>query len=137
MAYEIYDRKVKYRGDAAITITKFGQLAFNKSAADILQKEAVESVLLLWDNERRSVGIRSIKKKDPRAFTVRWSKRGDGASFTIASFIRHIEYNASESRAFPVKWDEQEQMFEFKIEQKFHIKGGHVTPMRRKIQTEQ
>jgi hypothetical protein len=132
MAYEIFDRKVRYSGTEAITITKYGQLSFNKTASAILQKEAVEKVLMLWDKEKLSIGIRAIKKKDTRAFTVRWSTRGDGAGFSIASFIKHIDYNASESRSFPVQWNDEQQMFEFELKKEYFIKGGYVTPMRPK-----
>jgi citrate lyase synthetase len=132
MAYEIFDRKRQYGGTAAITITKYGQLSFNKAASEILKKAAIEMVLMLWDKEKRSVGIRGISKKDPRAFTVHWSKRGDGAGFSVTSFLKHIEYNASESRMFLVQWDDEQQMFEFGINKDCFIEGGYVTSMKRK-----
>ena len=40
MAYEIFARKSQRMGTPAISFTKIGQLAFNQSAARILQKEA-------------------------------------------------------------------------------------------------
>jgi hypothetical protein len=132
MGYEIFSKKRKYIGVPAISITKFGQLHFNKASSVILQKEAVENVLMLWDKERKSVGIRAINKKDSRSYNMRWSKRGDGASFSIASFLRHIEYNATESRSFQVQWDDEQRMFEFTINGEYFTPGGHITPMRRK-----
>jgi hypothetical protein len=132
MAYEIFNRKRQYGGTAAITITKYGQLSFNKAASEILQKAAIENVLLLWDQEKKSVGIRAINKKDPRLFTIHWNKRGDGAGFSVTSFLKHIEYNASESRMFLVQWDDEQRMFEFGIKKDYFIEGGYITPMRRK-----
>jgi len=138
MPYEIFERKRQYSGTDAVTITKYGQLSFNKAAVNKLQKEAIETVLVLWDKETRSVGIRAINEKDKRAFTVRWHKRGDGAGFSLASFVKHIEYNASESRTFPVQWNDEQRMFEFKIKKEHFVKGGFVTPMKRpKKKTEQ
>ena len=136
MAYEIFNKKTQYRGTDAVTITKYGQLSFNKAASGILKKEAIDKVLLLWDKEKLSIGIRAINKKDTRAFVVRWSSRGDGAGFSIASFIKFIEYNASESRTFPVQWDDEQRMFEFKLNEDYFTKGGYVTPMRRKKKNE-
>lgn len=132
MAYEIFNRKRQYRGTAAITLTKFGQLSFNKSSTEILKKQAIETVLLLWDKEKRSVGIQAINKKDSRSFTIRWSSRGDGAGFSAASFMKYIEYNATESRSFPVQWNDEQQMFEFSIDKDCFIEDGYVTPMRKK-----
>jgi len=134
MAYEIFKRKKQYRGTDAVTITKYGQLSFNKASATILRKKAIENVLMLWDKDNLSVGIQVVNKKDARAFTIRWSSRGDGAGFSVAGFLKHIEYNAKESRSFPVQWDDEQQMFEFKLKQDHFIKGGYVTPMRRKKQ---
>ena len=133
MSYEIFNRKTQYRGTASVTITKFGQLSFNKAACGILQKNGVKHVFMLWDKERLSIGLKATNdKKDPRAFPIHWSKRGDGAGFSIVTFIKHIEYNASESRVFPVQWDAEQQMLEFKIKQEYYIEGGYVTPYRRK-----
>jgi len=138
MAYEIFERKRQYSGSEAVTITKYGHLSFNKAAANKLKKEAVEDVLLLWDKEKRSIGIRAINKKDARAFAIHWSKRGDGAGFSIGSFVKHIEYNASESRAFPLQWDDEQRMFEFEIKkEEYFVEGGYVKPMRPSKKTEQ
>ena len=131
MPYEIYNRKVVYRGIPAVTISKFGRLSFNKAATDILQENVIERILMLWNKEKRFVGIQSIKKQDDRAFNVRYNKRGDGAGFTVTSFLKHIEYNASETRIFPVEWNDQQQMFEFEINSEYFVKEGFVTPMRR------
>ncbi len=49
MAYEIFTRKIARSGTPAISFSRIGQITFNQSASRILQKEAIEYVLLLWD----------------------------------------------------------------------------------------
>jgi hypothetical protein len=126
MGYEIIDRKVVYRGSPTITVTTKGRLSFNKGATEIIRKEAIENVLLLWDKERRYIGIRSIAKKDPRSYEMHWNKRGDGAGFTATTFLKIVEYNASETRSFPLQWDEHQQMFEIAVPEDCFTKGGFV-----------
>ena len=129
MGYEIFTRKVQYRGSPGISITKMGVLSFNKGASIILQKEAVESVLLLWDKEKRMMGIRSITKKDQRSYKVRMNKRGDGAGFSAATFLKYIEYDTSETRSFLANWNEQQQMFEIEVPEEYLKKDALFTPM--------
>jgi hypothetical protein len=124
--YEIIDRKIVYRGSPMITVTTVGRLSFNKGAAEIIKKEAIENVLLLYDKERRYIGIRSIAKKDPRSYQIHWNKRGDGAGFSATTFLKIIEYSASETRTFPLLWDEHQQMFEIALPEDCFTKGGFI-----------
>ncbi len=133
MGYEIIGRTIVYQGSPMITLTAKGRLSFNKAASSILQKEAVENVLLMWDKERRYIGIRSIAKKDPRSYKIHWNKRGDGAGFSAATFLKIIEYNASETRSYEVQWDEQQQTFEIEVPKEYFTKGGFVYPTRARI----
>jgi len=128
MGYEIFTRKTQYRGSPGISLTRKGILAFNKGASTILQKEAVENVLLLWDKEKRMIGIRPIGKKDPRSYMVHMNKRGDGAGFSAATFLKHIEYKTSETRSFLAQWNELQQMFEIEVPEEYLKKDVLVTP---------
>jgi hypothetical protein len=49
MSYEIFSRKVTHSGTPAIALTKMGRLQLNKAASAILDKQATEHILLLWD----------------------------------------------------------------------------------------
>jgi hypothetical protein len=129
MSYEIFNRKVQYRGTMAIALTKMGQLSFNKGASNFLQERSVGNVILLWDKEKRKIGIRPITEKDPRSYNIHWNKRGDGAGFSVATFLKYIEYDASETRTFPARWDEQQLMFEIEVQKEHFKPGGYITPM--------
>jgi hypothetical protein len=111
MAWEIFSRKVRRSGTPSVTFNKLGRISLNKTATSVLEKDAVEFVLLLWDPAKRQVGIRPITKKDQRAYRLAYGKKGNGAGFSAKTFMDHIGYDYSESRSTPVRWDEGESMF--------------------------
>ena len=111
MAWEIFTRKVRRSGSPALTLNKLGRISLNKTATAILEKEAVEFVLLLWDAPKRQIGVRPITKKDPRAYRLAYGKKGNGAGFSAKTFMDYVGYDYKESRSFPVRWDEGESMF--------------------------
>jgi len=117
MPFEIYNRKIQIKGVPGITFTKSGRMAFNKDATSILKTNAVEYVVLLWDADKNMVGVRPISKKDPRAYTLRYSKRGqsDGCGFSSVTFFNHIGVDVSKTRTMPTKWVADEGMFVVEI----------------------
>ena len=70
MAYEIFTRKVRKLGTPAVTLNSYGHMQFNKAQAARMERDAVENVLLLWDKEAHKVAVRSITKKDSRAYRL-------------------------------------------------------------------
>src|ERR1700752_1100262 len=111
MAWEIFSRKVRRSGTPSVTFNKLGRISLNKTATSVLEKDAVEFVLLLWDPSKRQGGIRPITKKDQRAYRLAYGKNGNGAGFSAKTFLDHIGYDYAESRSTPVRWDEGESMF--------------------------
>jgi hypothetical protein len=140
MGFEIFNRKVQWKGEPAVTLNKLGRVSFNKTASIKLQKEAVENVLLLWDKENRLIGVRPITKKDNRAYKISWSTRGDGCGFSATTFLKYIGFDTSESRSLPAQWDEQEQIFKVEVPEAYLIKDGvqikRTKLIRREKQTE-
>lgn len=115
MAYEVFTRKTSRVGSPMVTLSILGRISLNKAATRTLEKDATEFVILLWDREARSIGIRPITKKDPRAYRVSYGKKGNGAGFSAKTFLDHIEYSPDQTRSFPVEWNDQENMFEVQI----------------------
>lgn len=111
MAWEIFERKVRRSGSPALTFNRLGRMSLNKTATGLLEKEAVEFVLVLWDASKRQIGIRPITKKDPRAYRLAYGTKGNGAGFSAKTFMDHIGYDYKESRSIPVRWDDGESMF--------------------------
>ena len=116
MAFEIFSRKSRRIGTPAVAITKIGTFAFNKSAADILQKEAIEYLLLMWDPETNSIGMKSTSnKKDPRAYRMRYMGT-NGATFSAKTFFDHYGIDYSDRNVIPIELSTDKEVFvEFKI----------------------
>jgi hypothetical protein len=123
MAWEIFTRKTRKSGGPFITFNKLGRISLNKTATTVLETDAVEFVLLLWDASKRQVGVRPITKKDQRAYRLAYGKKGNGAGFSAKTFLDHIGFNYTESRSFPIKWDEQESMFIGEVPQEILQEG--------------
>ena len=115
MPFEVFSRKTSRVGTPMVTFTTLGRIAVNKSATRVLEKDAVEFVVLLWDRETRRIAIRPLTKRDPRAYVVAYGKKGNGAGFSAKTFLDYIEYDFSVSRSFPVEWNDKEGQYEAQI----------------------
>jgi hypothetical protein len=113
VSWQIYEKtRERKASDPIMTISKkFGRFAFNSSAAEIMRKNAMETVLVMWDPENLQIGIRNVMKKDARAYTLHFAKKQYGASFGARSFLNYIGYDYSVTRNFPCKWNEQDGIF--------------------------
>lgn len=119
MPFEIFTRKVQYKGEPSVSLTKLGRFAFNKAATEHFEKNAIEFLLLLWDKERRLIGVRPISKKDTRSYQLRTGKKGNGSGFSASTFLDHIGLDYSETRTFPAQWDEHEAMFIIEVPKEY------------------
>jgi len=126
MGFEIFSRKVQWKGSPSVTFTKLGRFAFNKAATAQFEKNAIENVLLLWDAEKRIVGVRHITKKDMRAYKVHSGKGGNGCGFSASTFLRYIGYDVSQSRSMPAKWDETEETFLIEVPEEYLKTGSSI-----------
>ena len=114
MAFEIFTRKHTRLRDPAISFNRLGRIGLNQAATLVLQKDAVEFVLLLWDKTTGVIAIRPITKKDPRAYRISYAKRGNGSGFSAKTFLDWIGFDYSSTRSFPADWNEREGRFEIK-----------------------
>jgi len=84
----------------------------------MFHKEAVENVLLLWDKDALKFAVRPITKKDTRSFAIRYSQKDKtitGAAFSGVMFLRHIGYDFSTTKTYPIKWSANESIFEIEL----------------------
>jgi hypothetical protein len=115
MSYEIFEKIVRRDTEPRVTISVLGRLQFNTSATRILAKNAVETVLLLWDKDARKIGVKNITKKDDRAYTMRYARKSKGAGFAAKTFLEWIGYNYSETKGFSCVWNEADCLFEVSL----------------------
>ena len=130
MPFEIFSRKVQWGGSPAVTFTKTGRVAFNKTATKKFEDEAIENVLMMWDEARHLVGIRAISKKDARAYKIHFGIKGNGCHFSASTFLKYIGYDYAETRTFPAIWETQEAMFAVEVPEE-HLKKErqHMIPV--------
>jgi|SRR5579872_1002191 len=116
MAYEVFTKMTRVATEPKISIgKKLGRMQFNATAAKILQDRAVDNALLMYDKENRMVAIKGISKKDARAYSLRFAKKGNGAGFAAKAFLHHIGYDLSQTRSFECYWNDEQNMFEFEV----------------------
>jgi len=130
MAFEIFSKKVQRKGIPAVSITKGKIFQFNITASVKFKDDVIEQVLLLWDKEKRLIGIRPITKKDERAYRVRWGKRGDACGFSAVTFVRYIGYDASQTRSMDLKWDEGQELFLIEVPKEYLKEEGEELTLR-------
>lgn len=129
MAYEIFTRKVPRIGTPMMSFSKIGTITFNQSAARILQKEAVEYILLLWDQSENKVAIKSTSnKKDQRAYRIRYASKGNGAGFSAKTFLDYIAVDYSERKAIQIEINTNSEMLvEVKLPDNFFKKKASLS----------
>jgi len=122
MGYTIFEKQYPSKSiDSTITISPLGRCTLNRAAAEILSKDAVENVLLLWDQDTKKFAIRPIAKKDHRSFQIRYQmKRKDdktivGAAFSGVMFLKHIGYDMSRTGTYPVTRSSDGGLFEVQL----------------------
>jgi hypothetical protein len=125
MAYEVFEKKsMARRGTPVMSISKLGQVVFNQPAAGILQKEAIERVLLLWDSSAKKLALKATSNKnDPRAYTIRFNPKGNGASFSAKTFLDYIGVDFEQRKQLAVEINTNSEYFiETKIPDSFFRK---------------
>lgn len=115
MGWQILEKKIVRTGSPTISLNNKGRLGLNMAATKILQSQAVENVLVLWDAEKQKIGLRPITKKDPRAHKISYGVKGNGAHFGARSVVEEIGYEAPESKSFPATWNEEDNVLEAEI----------------------
>jgi hypothetical protein len=106
-------------------------MQFNKAATARLEKDAIENVLLLWDIDTRTVALRSISKKDARAYKVAYGAKGNGAGFSTKTFFDYIDLDYTESKTLPVEFgDGGDILMQFQIPPEYFLKKGQPSLVR-------
>lgn len=115
MAYEVFARTVRRTGAPSVTLTRLGRIALSKSAYQLMEKQAVEYVLLMWDPVGRKVALKPSNKKDGRAYELHAHHRG-GAGFSAVTFLEHIGFDMkSGSRQCPAEWNDDQGILEVNV----------------------
>ncbi|MGO8719294.1 MAG: hypothetical protein ACLQMO_08760 [Acidobacteriaceae bacterium] len=109
-----------------MSFSKLGQITFNMPAARVLQKETYETILVMWDAAEKKLALKATSnKKDPRAYTIRYNDKGNGASFSAKTFLDYVGIDYSERRGLPIVINPNGEYFvEVAIPDKYFKKEG-------------
>ena len=112
MPYEIFTKKTPRMGNPIMSFSKIGQISFNQTAARILQKAAIENMLLMWDPAEGKLALKSTSnKKDLRAYRIRYNEKGNGASFSAKTFLDYVGIDYLTRRPIPIDINPDSEMF--------------------------
>lgn len=129
MGFEIFTRKVVRISSPTITFTALGRISLNSASTRILEKDATEFVLLLWDKEQKTMAIRPTRKKDTRTYRVCYSKRGNSAGFSAKTFADYIGLDLTETRTTTASWNDAESQLEAKIPDEYLVNEEMQKPV--------
>jgi hypothetical protein len=121
MGYEVFYRKIRRSGEPAVTFSAKGRMSFNKRGTEEFERNGVEAVLLLWDRDKRLLGVKPTKK-DPRAYQLHYGIKGNGAGFSASTFFKYIGYVEGNTQSLPARWDEKDEMFVIQVPENY-LKG--------------
>jgi hypothetical protein len=112
MPYEIFERQTPRTGTPMLSFSKIGGISFNQPASRLLQKEAYDYVLLLWDASAKKLALKATaNKKDPRSYLIRYNTKGNGAGFSAKTFLDHVGIDYSRRKALPVEIHPNREFF--------------------------
>ena len=117
MPYELFSRKRTHGGPPAVSITRFGIFVINSSAIEKYFHKH-KYIHIYWDKEEGKVGLKPLRKKEEKSYNVHYSPKGNVGSLSATAFLKYVGYKNSETKAFPVTWNEKEGMLEFRIFEK-------------------
>jgi len=77
-----------------------------------MQKETIETILLLWDAKEKKLAMKmTSNKKDLRSYTIRYNDKGNGATFSAKTFLDHIGIDYSQRKGIPININANSEYF--------------------------
>jgi hypothetical protein len=139
MPFELFTRTFAKTAAPKVTISGYGRIALNKSAADALAKGGAGFISLFWDKATKKVGIQPSAKESAYTYPLKSYGIGGktGTGFSAVTFLNYINYDWSQTRSFGAEWNAADKMLIFGIPQE-HLEGhkGGPTPTRRQARPE-
>jgi hypothetical protein len=120
MEFEFFDTRSRSIEDPAVSISRRGILLFNRHAVEILRKVKATAMLLGFNRQAMTVAFQVPKDPDFRAAKIVYGTRErdkNSAAVTATAFCKHIGYDLSTPRKFPLTWNAKENRFEFRLDE--------------------
>jgi len=121
MPFEVFTRNFVRASAPKVTISNFGRISMNTSAAQFLSKTNSGFVVLLWDKSTNRMGIQGVKKEDNRTYNLKaYGPNGrSGAGFSAVTFLNFVRYNWTETRSYEAQWSDADQMLVITVPQEY------------------
>src|SRR5260370_29804148 len=114
MAYTVYSKKRSHAIPPAVTITSAGRIGLDAALARMFRNSGVESVLILFDVEKRKVALSPVAKDDKRSYSLAYATDLTQASLSAHAFLKEIGWDRKLYR-IPAQWDEKNSLLEFNV----------------------
>ena len=111
---------VKYRtgkiGAPMISIWKIGQISFNTDAKRRFKLDDFTHAVLFFDSDTRAIGIMLTNDPDEVGALKLIIPKTGGRGISAKKFLNFHDIDYSESKSYPVEYDENEKMYIFQLE---------------------
>ncbi len=133
MPYETFKRTTQRTELQTLSIAPKGRIALNAAAARVAVGQGINTVLLLWDKERRRLALKATTKADTNGYRLTLATDLRNATLSATTFLRHIHWNAPQRVTLETIWNEKSRMFEVVLPSEYlGAQEGSVNERKRK-----
>jgi len=104
---EFTAKNVKSGGEPRVTISKQGIISLNKSCYRRFIKPKGEFVVLMYDADKKKIGIKPVGKDVAHAYKMRNAAGQPQISGT--AFLNHHDIRPNKTTRYKAEWDEKSQ----------------------------
>jgi hypothetical protein len=133
MAWELHKRTTRPSPkNPMVTLSKSGMIGLNSAVTRNILGEN-KFAHLLFEKEKRLIGIRFLKQSDPDTYPVKYTKSRSHATISGVSFLKANNIFPSETTAYPATYDEPSKILVVNISGKAE---GWKEAIKRRVKTE-
>ena len=104
----VKEKRRSYKTPGA-TVTKLGTIVFNSSCSEVHVGDSV-SAELYFDRGEKAIGVKFFKEERLEGYKVQRRAKGRMTFVSPRGFLTYFDIPHASTCAFPVEWDESEQM---------------------------
>jgi hypothetical protein len=117
LPYTEYERPIPRLNEPILTVvSKYGRMATNRIAGERIKTEGIKAFHLLWDSERRLIGLRPAKKDEEYSYPIFFEGSNQtGASWAAKSFLKWIRWGSPDRVRLPIRWNPKDSLFQAQV----------------------
>lgn len=109
MAWETFKgRNRRAPGELAVTLGKTGSIGLNATVVKHIGD--YRFVLLMFDAEKKLMGMKFMKQRDPHSYPVKTTAKDNHGMVSGVSFMKTYGIFPSKTKSYPAKFDEHNKM---------------------------